>query len=607
MKPIITIKNINFTYNKGRDNEYQALINISLDIYPEEFIVIFGPSGCGKSTLLNVIAGLERPDSGEVAVLDQDLMKMSKNDFAMYHRAQVGMVYQQYNLITSLTVLDNVALPQIFINVGRSKRNQWSKQLLERFGILKQAGRIPTELSGGQQQRIGIARAIVNNPKIVLADEPVGNLDSVSAKNVLEILAELNEKEKKTLIMVTHNPENLILADRIIYMKDGIITREVINKDKHKEIKKKGEGEVPKSPTAEISDLMRAYHGLSPEQINILIMPYKAKVFAHHFITTRNMEETKIFEDVIQRRLLGTISQDEIFDILKRNSHEGGVGFDKRTAEKILRRVNRVIRMAYYVYQKGRQRVNEKGEHEKITDDEKAKKVTEYLLKTIYTNYYKHLDEVQINRIQEAVKERMLGQRQKEGFYKIMDAPFKEGGVGLNSKTAQAITEEIELILILGFGIVQMFSDSNKKEKELLKNRILNDNHLNGAEKNGADNENDEDDEEDNDGDEDENGNEDDAQVNTKANEESGDDTAVVAENQPVGQVSADSASATVEEKAEVLSADEDKKTLEDIGSAPTLQDAIQAAQDKEEELKRFNSDVNKILNNENISKTPDK
>ena len=148
--------------------------------------------------------------------------------------------------------------------------------LLERFGILKQAKKIPTELSGGQQQRIGIARAIVNNPKIILADEPVGNLDSNSAKNVLEILIELNEKEKKSLIMVTHNPENLYLADRIVYMKDGVIIKEEIN---HEKKKPKLQQELkPKSPSATISDLMRAYHGLSPEQINILIMPYKAKI-----------------------------------------------------------------------------------------------------------------------------------------------------------------------------------------------------------------------------------------------------------------------------------------------------------------------------------------
>ena len=464
MKPIIEAKNLDFVYNKGKDNEYHALINISLDIYPEEFVIVFGPSGCGKSTLLNVFAGLEMPDSGNIFVFDKDLTKMSKKDFALYHRSEVGMIYQQYNLITSLSVLDNVALPQMFVNVGRRRRNRWSRTLLERFDILQQAKKVPTELSGGQQQRIGIARAIVNNPKIVLADEPVGNLDSVSAENVLDILRELNEVEKKTVVMVTHNPENLYFGDRIIYMKDGIITKEVVNKDKRKG-KKKMVTEV-KTPMTEISDLMRAYHGLSPEQINILILPYKAKVFAHHFITSKNMEETKIFEEVIQRRLLGTISQDELYGILNRSALEGGVGFDKRTAEKILRRVNRVIRMAYFVYQEGRQRKDDDGGHVKISNDEKSKKVADYLLKTCYNEFYEHLEDSQRELLEKAVGDRLDSSMQKSEFFRFLDKPLKEDGIGLNYKTAKAITEELELILILGFGIVKMNVEKDEKDGE---------------------------------------------------------------------------------------------------------------------------------------------
>lgn len=468
MDPIVKASGVNFTYNKGKDNEYHALININIEIYPEEYIIFYGPSGCGKSTLLNIVAGLETPDSGDIEVFGKNLDKMSARDFAMYHRSQVGMVFQQYNLITSLSVLDNVALPQMFVNVRKGRRNRWGRALLERFGILKQADKLPTELSGGQQQRIGVARAIVNNPKIVLADEPVGNLDSVSAKNVMGIFTDLNEKEKKTFIMVTHNPEHLSLADRIFYMKDGIITREVVNREKHKKKEEKGdpdsqEGFVKLRPPAmEIKDLMRAYNGLSPDQINILIMPYKAKIFAHHFITTRNMEETQMFEEVIQRRLLGTITEEEFVDILHRPFTEGGVGFDIRTAEKIIKRVNLVIKSAYYVYQDVHQRSNKSGVHEKITLDEKTEYISNYLLETCYGDHKHHLDETQINRLKTAVKERLEGTMQKPGFFEMLDKPFKKGGVGLNVKTAKAITEEIELVLILGFGIVQ-----NKVDREI--------------------------------------------------------------------------------------------------------------------------------------------
>ncbi len=450
IQPIIRAQNLDFIYNSGKTNEFHALINISLDIYPEEFIIIFGPSGCGKSTLLNVMAGLEMPDRGTIFVFNRDLTKMNANDFAMYHRKQIGMIYQAYNLITSLTVLENVVLPQIFVNVRKRRRERWGKKLLERFGILSHAGKIPTELSGGQQQRIGIARAIVNNPQIILADEPVGNLDSSSAKLVLGILGDLNEKEKKTVILVTHNPEYLNYADRILYMKDGIITREVVNRDKHgnREIKK------PKTAVKEINELMRAYQGMTPEQINILIMPYKSKIFANHFISSRNMEEIKIFEEVIQRRMLGTISEEDFFKVLNKPSSEGGVGFDRRTAGKILRRINRVIRMAYFVYQKGHQRHDEIGEHKKVSFSEKAEKVKIYLYKTCYRDYYENLNDKQNERIKRAIKERLMNMMDKNSFFDYLDKSFKDGGVGLNSKTAKSISEELELILILGFGVV---------------------------------------------------------------------------------------------------------------------------------------------------------
>ncbi len=447
MQPLIKTENLSFVYNKGKDNEFQALTNISIEIHPEEFIIFFGPSGCGKSTLLNVIAGLETPDPGMVFVYGKDVAKMSAREFVEYHRTKIGMIYQAYNLITSLTVLDNVALPQIFLSVKKKERDKRAYELLERFGISEHARKIPTELSGGQQQRIGIARAIINNPDIVLADEPVGNLDSVSAENVLSILKNLNEKEKKTIILVTHNPEYLEYGDRIFHIKDGMIIRETVNRNKYKK------KTLAKAPTAELRDMLRAYQGLTPGQINVLIMPYKAKVFAHHFITNRNIEETRIFEDAIQRKLLNTITHEEFFDILHRSYDQGGVGFNKRTAERIIRRVNRAIRMAYFIYRQGHQRKNKEGKHDKITIKEKTQKLTDYLLKTCYNKYYHHLEITQLNRLERAVRDRLLNHINKPEFYNFLDMPVKEGGVGLNSKTARAITEEIELILILGYGV----------------------------------------------------------------------------------------------------------------------------------------------------------
>lgn len=455
MEPLIEAKKINFSYNKGEDNEFQSLINISLKVYPEEFVIFFGPSGCGKSTLLNIIAGLETPESGSIVVSEKEVSKMDKKAFVSYHRKSVGMIYQSYNLINSLSVLDNIALPQIFLSISKREREKKAMKLLERFDIVKQAKKVPAELSGGQQQRIGIARAIINDPDIILADEPIGNLDSASAKNVLEILKnELNEKEKKTIILVTHNPEYLEYGDRIFYMKDGMITSETVPRKKYKKELDQSKA-FAKAPTTELQDMMRVYKGLTPEQINIIIMPYKARLFAHHFITNRNMEETKIFEDAIQKKLLHTISSEDFFDVLDRPYQEGGVGLDKRTAKKIFRQVNRKIRVAHYIYRKGHQRKEKKGGHIKITDEEKAGKLTLYLLQTYYGSYKKDASDTMFKRLEQAVNERLFQGLNKTDFLNFLDKPFKDGGVGLNSKTARAITEEIELILILGYGIAR--------------------------------------------------------------------------------------------------------------------------------------------------------
>ena len=457
MQPIIEVKKVNFTYNKGLENEYKALNDINVDIYPEEFIVILGPSGCGKSSLLNILAGLETPDEGVLNVMGRDLMKMDSRSFADFHRREIGMVFQAYNLVASLNVLDNVALPQVFINVRKSKRNKIAKELLERFGIISQIKRLPVELSGGQQQRIGIARSIVNNPSLILADEPVGNLDSVAAENVLTILSDLNMKEKKTIIMVTHNPDNTIYADRIIHMKDGRIVKEEINREKGKPRPKKEveTKDATRSVSDEMAAMLRTYNNLTKEQINILIMPYKSKMFVNYFTSKKNYDETKVFEDITQKLLMGAVSREDFMATLHRPSREGGIGFDIRSSEAIMRRIDRIMRLAYFLQQKAHQAKDESGAHKSISADEKAIKLTDYLLKTCYLEHYKNLDEIQSTRLIHAVKDRINGNLEKQDFYNYLDMPFDDSGVGLNSKTARAMTNEIELILVVGFGASQ--------------------------------------------------------------------------------------------------------------------------------------------------------
>lgn len=222
----IKTENVSVIYDQGRPSETKALTDINVVIYKEDFAVIFGPSGCGKSTMLYAISGIEKPTRGSVFVNEKDITKFAPLESAKFHRSDIGMVFQAYNLIPTLTVVDNVALPQVFRGVSKEKRTLRAKILLQRFGILPQAEKLPTELSGGQQQRVGIARALINEQPIIFADEPVGNLDSKSAKIVLDILYDLNLKDKKTVILVTHDPSLLRYATHIIYMKDGIIVGE---------------------------------------------------------------------------------------------------------------------------------------------------------------------------------------------------------------------------------------------------------------------------------------------------------------------------------------------------------------------------------------------
>jgi len=228
----IRVQNLSVIYNQGKQNEVRSLQEADFTIYPGEYVIFFGPSGCGKSTLLYSVASLQSPTIGDVSVGEKSISMMTKKEKYAYRRMGVGMVFQAFYLISSMNVLDNVCLPRVFLNEDKRVRREAGRQLLRRFGIEGQADKYPGQLSGGQKQRVAIARALVNNPEFILADEPVGNLDSESAQTVLGILKELNERDKKTIILVTHDPNHLAYGDRIFHMKDGRVLREEIRKDK---------------------------------------------------------------------------------------------------------------------------------------------------------------------------------------------------------------------------------------------------------------------------------------------------------------------------------------------------------------------------------------
>jgi putative ABC transport system ATP-binding protein len=222
-EPIISLVDVRKAYQAGR-RQVQALGGIDLRIERGEWVAILGPSGCGKSTLLNLLSGIDRASSGEVNVLDRDLTTMSEERIARWRGRSIGIVFQFFQLMPTLTALENVMLP-MQIN-ARSSRNTRAKALLERVGIADLAGNFPNELSGGEQQRVAIARALANDPPILLADEPTGNLDSASGQLVLRLLEE-TWLDGTTLVLVTHDINVATYASRVITMRDGAIVEDV--------------------------------------------------------------------------------------------------------------------------------------------------------------------------------------------------------------------------------------------------------------------------------------------------------------------------------------------------------------------------------------------
>lgn len=229
--PIIELKNLTKRYGYG-DTESFALKDFNLTVKRGEFIMIMGPSGCGKTTLLNIIGLLDRATEGEYFLNGEDVAGISSVRAARLRAKKIGFIFQNYNLIEDLTILENVALPLVYINQPATIRLKNASEALKRFHMSEKEYYLPTQLSGGQQQRAAIARAIVSDPEIILADEPTGNLDSRASHTVMEELKAIHE-EGNTIIMVTHNPALTVYATRVINMLDGQIDTDIKTVDDH--------------------------------------------------------------------------------------------------------------------------------------------------------------------------------------------------------------------------------------------------------------------------------------------------------------------------------------------------------------------------------------
>ncbi len=215
----IELINVTKTYHQG-DNPVVALDHIHLDISKGEFLAITGKSGCGKSTLINIIGGLDSADQGQVMINGEDLSKMDDRRLTLFRRDRVGIIFQFFNLLPILNLEENIVLPHL-LREGSNPPKSKIDHLLQEMGLDERRTHRPHELSGGEMQRVAICRALINDPEIILADEPTGNLDSASGKQVLEILRRLRDGQGKTIVLVTHSQEGAAMADRVLRMRDG--------------------------------------------------------------------------------------------------------------------------------------------------------------------------------------------------------------------------------------------------------------------------------------------------------------------------------------------------------------------------------------------------
>lgn len=412
MKPIIQLQNVHVVYDQGKESEVAAIRDASLEIFPGEYIIFFGPSGSGKSTLLYTIAGLESATAGSVEVHGHELHAISEKEMIAFHRSTIGMIFQAFYLIPHYTVLDNIALPFMFTDTTRQQRESKAHALIERFGLSAISEHTPTQMSGGQQQRTAIARALMNDPQIILADEPVGNLDTKNAAIVLDLLARVNAEEHRTIIQVTHNAEDLVYADRIFHMRDGRI--EKIEQNLHK----KGLGQIemqpPRKPERTRSDI------LAEHIAERLLRPY-----------SRTTEE--IIKKAIERFVSGEINREELQTILDRE--KSGAGLNAQTARRLAKEIEEMAGDTR------RASVLAAGSHTQHV----AEMAT--IRAHLVAPYHPHLTDTQKKRLDEAVRNRLEGKLTAEAFFERLDASQKSGGVGLNRQSAHAIAEKLESIL----------------------------------------------------------------------------------------------------------------------------------------------------------------
>ncbi len=458
MEPIIKLENVSLWYEKGKPIEVQALKNITIDITRGDYVAFFGPSGCGKTTMLYAISGIDRFQEGKIFINERDISILSNQELAIFRQTGIGIVFQQFNLVPSLTVLKNVALPMLFVGISSEKADIEARKLLARLDLTEYADRYPFELSGGQQQRVGIARALANDPPIIIADEPLGNLDSVNAKKVLEFLKELNEKDGRTIIMVTHEAWSLRDVKTIYHMKDGTITE--VEKVTSQILAESIYGHLSK----QISSLKEEQPKEDANKDTSSGGEISAHLLANFLLRGYSQDEISRFESFVNQRFSDKIDKKEFSKLVNKPFKDGGVGLWKKKTTRVTDYLEEVINKRHNV--------------SKICDlIEKSSEVSIFdeihdIRKWLIEGYTGELSSAQITALDQVISDRIRNYISREKFVELLDLSNNKFGVGLSFRAAQTLSEKLELILE---GILV---DKNDTDKDNVNKNDINESNL---------------------------------------------------------------------------------------------------------------------------------
>jgi len=431
-QPIVKLKDLDITYNLGKENEFKATSNVSMEIYPGEFVAFFGPSGCGKSTIFYSILGILEPSAGQLLVKGENPYSFSSEEMVKFQTKIIGIIYQAFYLITSLSVIDNVVLPQIFHGISPGKRRRWGKQILKRFGMEEQGDKYPDNLSGGQSQRVSVARAMVNNPDILLADEPTGNLDSISTRQVMESMEEINMVDKKTVIMITHNAAQLSYCHRVFYLRDGKLERVVPNPEK-KQIAKIDKQKILVTEFDQLSKLF-------PYEDPVIL---KVKSLVNYLTQDLNYYQLQRLEDIIKLVVERKISYKEFKGLVMKDYSQGGIDLTQDLAAHMSDKIFKIIKQSEDIRRFRRRFLNS-------NFFSRENVLVRNLTKFVMEEYEGELSLVQRRRLKDLVYKRVSGLISRRDFKDAFRTELSDGGVGVGKVWSRKLTRYFEKLLIQG-------------------------------------------------------------------------------------------------------------------------------------------------------------